>query len=443
MRVSVFGAGYVGLVTGTCLAELGNEVTCYDIDEDKIKMLERGDIPIYEPGLKELLERKRRDMSISFSNDESATVDFGSIIFIAVGTPSADNGDVYLGHVESAARAIGRNLNSDNKIIISKSTVPVGTALIVRSIIQEELDTRCKKIRFEVASNPEFLKEGSAIDDFMRPDRIVVGTDNEWAAGQIKELYDPLVKNGHPIFIVDIPSAEMSKYASNAFLATKISFINEISTICEATGADIENVRKIMAADKRIGNHFLYPGIGYGGSCFPKDVLGLASIARKHGCSSKITNCVDIVNKEQCQRFIKKIKEEMTPLRDKTLAIWGLSFKPNTNDMREAPSVTIVEDLLKQGSKIKAYDPIAEDEARKIFGEKIGYEKERYSCLSRADALIIVTEWPIFKTLDFEKMRAIMKTPTIFDGRNIYSLEQMKKSGFTYISIGRKKISPF
>lgn len=407
-------------------------------------MLLRGEIPIYEPGLKELVERNHKEKRIFFTTDAKEAVDFGSLIFIAVGTPSADNGDVDLRYVEAVARTIGKNLNSDGKIIVNKSTVPVGTAELVRSIIQSELNSRPKNFTFGMASNPEFLKEGTAIDDFMRPDRIAVGTDEVWIAEQMRELYEPLTRNGHPILIVDIASAEMSKYASNAFLAMKISFINEIAGICEAAGADIGWVRKIMSADQRIGSKFLYEGLGYGGSCFPKDVLGLISIARKYGCETKITCSVDITNKEQRQHFITKIMNELKSLKGKNIAIWGLSFKPNTDDMREAPSVTIINKLLKEEAVVRVYDPIAETEARKFFGDKISYEKDMYDCLKEADALMVVTEWLQFrvKVPELEKMKKLMKSPIIFDGRNIYSPEQMRKVGFTYISIGRAKVSP-
>lgn len=440
MKISIFGTGYVGLVTGACLADLGNEVLCCDIDAEKMNKLQNGVIPIYEPGLKEVVERNQREKRIFFTTDAKEAVEFGFLIFIAVGTPSAKNGDVDLKYVETVAKTIGVNLNSDSKIIVDKSTVPVGTAEHVRSLIQGELDQRCKKFTFGIASNPEFLKEGTAIDDFMKPDRIVVGTDSEWVAERVKELYNPLVKSGHPIFIVNLASAEMSKYASNAFLATKISFMNEISAICDWANADVEDVRKIMSSDKRIGNQFLYPGIGYGGSCFPKDVLGFISIANNFGCWSRITRAVDTANKEQRRYFIRKIKYEIKDLKGKTFAIWGLSFKPNTDDMREAPSVTVIKALLKGKAIVKVYDPVAMEEAKKIFGNKVSYEKDKYDCLKDADALVIITEWTQFKAPDFERMKGLMKTPIIFDGRNIYSLDQMEKTGFTYVSIGRKTI---
>ena len=442
MKISVFGTGYVGLVTGTCFAELGNEVLCFDIDKKKISMLKKGEVPIYEPGLSELVVRNCGEGRLAFTNDEKVAVDFGSIIFIAVGTPSNENGDVNLDFVASVAKTIGRNIYCDGKIIVNKSTVPVGTAKFVHSIISKEIRDRDENFIFGVASNPEFLKEGTAIDDFMRPDRIVVGSEDGWVRDLMQELYNPLVKNGHPIFLVDFASAEMSKYASNAFLATKISFMNEVSAICRKTGADVENVRKIMSADRRIGNQFLYPGIGYGGSCFPKDVLGLASTARKNGFVAKITEAVDVTNKEQRLRFFESICEELKDLSGKKIAVWGLSFKPNTDDMREAPSVTIINLLIESGARVVACDPVAGKEAKKIFGDKILFEKDKYACIKNADALVVVTEWPQFKAPDFDKMRAMMKTPVIFDGRNIYSLEQMEKLGFVYVSVGRGRVGP-
>lgn len=442
MKIAIFGTGYVGLVTGTCFAELGNEVACYDIDKDKIARLKNGDIPIYEPGLKELVERNYKEGRIFFTDNEKEAINFGKLIFIAVGTPSNVDGDVDLSYVKAVAKAIGKNLDSPDKIIVNKSTVPVGTASLVRSIIQKELDLHKKDFRFGVASNPEFLKEGKAIEDFMRPDRIVVGTDSEWVAEEISELYNPLVKNGHPFIVTDIASAEMSKYASNGFLATKISFINEMSVICDAVGADVESVRKIMSADKRIGGDFLYPGIGYGGSCFPKDIKGLISIARDNGCRSRIINSVDEANTSQRWYFIWKIRAEIPDLRNKNIAVWGLSFKPNTDDMREAPSVTVINLLLNCGAKVTVYDPVATDEAKKIFGEKITYGKNKYDCVKDADALILITEWMQFRTPDLDKMKKLMKKPLIIDGRNIFTPETMRKAGFTYVSIGRAKVSP-
>ncbi|MEI6296529.1 MAG: UDP-glucose/GDP-mannose dehydrogenase family protein [bacterium] len=444
MKISVFGVGYVGLVTGACFAELGNEVKCFDVDEKKIEMLHRGELPIYEPGLKEIVDRNYREKRILFTTDAREAVLFGDIIFIAVGTPSGEDGDVCLDYVRDVAKKIGEHLETGGKIVVNKSTVPPGTAELVRSIIQEEVDCCSnERIVFGVASNPEFLKEGAAIDDFMRPDRIVIGTDAEWVAQKMKELYNPLLKNDHSLFVFDIVSAEMTKYASNAFLATKISFMNEMSALCEVVGADVEEVRRGMSSDKRIGNQFLYPGVGYGGSCFPKDVTGLASIAKKNGFEAKITTAVDIVNQEQRKRFINKIKAEFPLLLDGIkFAVWGLSFKPNTDDMREAPSVTIIEELLDCGAIVSVFDPEAQNEARKFFGNRVLYEKDKYDCLKSADALIVVTEWPQFKVPNFEKMANLMLRKLIFDGRNIYSPEQMKRLGFAYVSIGRKKVCP-
>ena len=442
MKISVFGAGYVGLVTSTCFAELGNEVVCCDVDEKKIKRLQAGDVPIYEPGLDVLIGRNMSDRRLSFTVDKKAAVEFGSFIFIAVGTPDK-NGEVDLRYVDSVAKDIGSHLNCDGKIIVDKSTVPVDTALRVMGIINVELQKRQKSFKFGVASNPEFLREGSAIEDFMRPDRIVVGSNMEWVHYEMAELYTPVTKNGHPIVLTNFASAEVSKYASNTFLANRISQMNEISAICEATGADIEDVRRIVASDRRIGDKFLYPGVGYGGSCFPKDVVGLIATAKKYGCSAHIATAVHRTNQEQRTRFVDKIinnliSEFASPLlTERKVSIWGLSFKPLTDDMREAPSVDIIKRLIAEGVHVNVYDPVAMDEARKVFGSQVIYSTDMYKCLEKSNALITVTEWSQFKTPDFEKIKKMLSKPLIFDGRNIYSLEQIKKFGFTYFSVGR------
>jgi UDPglucose 6-dehydrogenase len=442
MKLSIFGAGYVGLVTAACFAELGNDVVCCDIDAKRIDLLHNGVIPIYEPGLEDLVRRNVADGRLSFTDDSKAAIAFGSIVFIAVGTPSTENGGVDMKFVESVARTIGDTLDSDKKIVVNKSTSPVGTGKRVYGIIAEQLKSRGKSVTFSVASNPEFLREGTAIDDFMRPDRIVIGASDDYASEELKKLYSPLVKNGHPIFVTDLASAELSKYASNAFLATKISFINEIATICDHAGANVEEVRKIMCADKRIGHHFLYPGVGYGGSCFPKDVLGLVSIAKNYGHEAVFVSAVHNVNKKQHERFFEKIKTGLSPLAGKTIAIWGLSFKPHTDDMREAPSAAIVKNLIEAGATVRVYDPVATKEAKKIFGDGVLYATDMYHCADGADALAVITEWPQFKEPDFERLRGLLKNPVLFDGRNIYSPERMRELKFTYVSVGRAKVSP-
>ncbi len=444
MKISVIGTGYVGLVTGTCLAESGNDVVCMDIDARKIEALNSGQVPIYEPGLEELIKRNTAHGRILFTTDMASAVKTSDLIFIAVGTPPGEDGSADLKHVLGAAREIGAHMNG-HKIIINKSTVPVGTGDKVKSAVASRT-----KHKFDVVSNPEFLKEGAAIEDFMKPDRVVVGADSPKAAEAMQELYAPFVRTGKPVLIMDIRSAEMTKYASNALLATKISFINEMANICGSLGADIDHVRKGMGYDKRIGFEFLFPGVGYGGSCFPKDVKALVQIAKEQGIDAKVLKSVEAVNERQKTVLFEAIINHFRatgskrgaggrkPLAGRTIAVWGLSFKPRTDDMREAPSVVIINHLVRAGAKIKAHDPVAMNEAYKIFKNKIELLDDGYEALRGADALALVTEWNEFRTPDFQRMKKLMKTPVIFDGRNIYSQEELREIGFTYYGIGRR-----
>ncbi len=443
MRISVIGTGYVGLVTGTCLAESGNDVICMDIDERKIEMLNSGKVPIYEPGLEELIKRNVAHDRLTFTTDMSKAVKKSEIIFIAVGTPPGEDGAADLKHVLDATRQIGRHMNG-YKIIINKSTVPVGTAEKVKAAVAAKTTHS-----FDVVSNPEFLKEGSAIEDFMKPDRVVIGADSARAMEIMQDLYAPFIRKGDRTLVMDIRSAEMTKYASNAMLATKISFINEMAIICASLGADIDNVRKGMGYDKRIGFEFMFPGVGYGGSCFPKDVKALVQTARDHGVEAKVLKAVEAVNEQQksllssmiIKHFAamgtKKGVRTAKPLAGKTVAVWGLAFKPRTDDMREAPSVVIINNLLRAGATIKVHDPVAMNEARKIFKKRIQFSEDDYEILRGADALAVVTEWSEFRTPDFKKIKKLLKKPLIFDGRNIYNKAELRKLGFTYYSIGR------
>lgn len=441
MKISVIGTGYVGLVTGTCLAESGNDVICMDIDGRKIEMLRSGIVPIYEPGLEELIRRNTAHGRLSFTTDMSHAVKNSVLIFIAVGTPPGEDGSADLKYVLDAARQIGEHMNG-YKIVINKSTVPVGTGDKVKEVIK-----RRTRHRFDVVSNPEFLKEGAAIEDFMKPDRIIIGTDSRKAADVMQELYAPFVRTGRPILIMDIKSAEMTKYAANAMLATKISFINEMANICASLGADIDNVRKGIGYDRRIGFDFLFPGVGYGGSCFPKDVKALAQTAKEHGIDAKILKSVDDVNERQksilsdmiIAHFRKNARvRTKKPLASRTIAVWGLSFKPRTDDMREAPSIVIIRNLLKAGASIKAHDPVAMSEARKIFRSSITLVENEYDALLGADGLALITEWNEFRTPDFNRIKRLMKSPVIFDGRNIYNSSELKAMGFAYYGIGRR-----
>ena len=455
MNICVIGAGYVGLVAGTCFADSGNDVVCVDIDAGKIEKLNRGKIPIYEPGLEELVKRNVKEGRLKFTTDISSAVKESLICFIAVGTSSGEDGSADIKYVLEASREIGKTMDG-YRVIVDKSTVPVGTAEKVRAAIQDEIGKRGKEYKFDVVSNPEFLKEGAAIDDFMKPDRIVIGTESEKAKEAMRELYEPFVRTGKPILFMDIRSAEVTKYAANAMLATKISFINEMANLCRLAGADIDNVRKGIGTDSRIGFEFLFPGVGYGGSCFPKDVQAIIRTAGEYGYDMKILKSVEEVNNRQKGIIVEKILEHYTrhqtpdtrhqttdtklnskPLAGKTIGVWGLSFKPRTDDMREAPSITIINKLLEAGAKIKAHDPEAMDEARKVFGNRIEYIQDNYEVVKGADALVVITEWNEFRRPNFEKMKGHMKTPVIFDGRNIYDPKEMRNMGFTYYGIGR------
>ena len=439
MKIAVIGTGYVGLVTGTCFADMGNDVCCIDIDEEKISGLKKGIIPIYEPGLEELVKRNYSEGRLTFTTDLKEGIDDVLFIFIAVGTPPGEDGSADLQHVLSVARDIGKNMKK-YKIVINKSTVPVGTGDKVRKAVKDELSKRGSlDLEFDVVSNPEFLKEGDAVDDFIRPDRVIVGCDNVRTAELMRELYSTFVRKEDRVIVMDILSAEMTKYAANAMLATRISFMNELAALCETSGADIENVRRGIGSDTRIGHAFLYAGLGYGGSCFPKDVKASMHTLKENNLNATILQAVEDVNKFQRKSFVKKVLSKMDDdVKGKTFAIWGLSFKPQTDDMREAPSIDIINELRKNGAKFKAYDPIAIENAKAIIGnDNIEYFERNYDALDGADALLIITEWHHFRKPDFEKMKSLMKNPIIFDGRNQYSPEKMKDRGFQYYCIGR------
>ena len=433
MKIAVVGTGYVGLVLGACLAENGNNVACVDKDEAKVRMLEDGRMPIYEPGLEELVRRNDREERLTFTTDLASAVRASQIVFIAVGTPQGEDGSADLRHVIDVARDIGRAINKYT-VIVDKSTVPVGTATKVRQAVARET-----KQAFSVVSNPEFLKQGAAVEDSMKPDRVVVGIEpgDERAAAVMRELWAPFTRTGAPIMMMDTASAELCKYAANAILATRISFMNEIANVCELVGADVDRVRKAIGADRRIGTSFLFPGVGYGGSCFPKDVKALLKSAADKGYDFKILRAVEAVNEGQKQRLVDKMEAHFKSLKGRTIALWGLAFKPRTDDMREAPAIPIIERLLALGASVRAYDPEAVVTARRIFDSRIGLCEKSYDALSGADALAIVTEWNEFREPDFGKMRSLMRSPVIFDGRNIYSPEHMRELGFTYFSIGR------
>ncbi|MDZ4668424.1 MAG: UDP-glucose/GDP-mannose dehydrogenase family protein [bacterium] len=436
MKIVVIGTGYVGLVTGTCFAEVGIDVVCIDIDTKKIDNLKKGIMPIYEPGLEEMVIRNFEKGRLNFSTNLGENLNDADVAFIAVGTPPGEDGSADLKYVLGVAKEIGTYAN-DYIVVVTKSTVPVGTAEKVKSALKGELDRRNVDIAFDVASNPEFLKEGAAIDDFLKPDRIVVGVETKKAEDVMRRLYKPFLLNGHPIIFMDVPSAEMTKYAANAMLATKISFMNDIANLCEIMGADVNLVRKGIGSDPRIGHRFIYPGIGYGGSCFPKDVKALIRTANENGHSMRILQAVEDVNEDQKSvLFNKVIAHFKGDLKGKSFAMWGLSFKPKTDDMREAPSLVIIEKLLHAGAQVKAYDPVAMLEAKKDLGEQIEYCKDPNDALIDADALLIVTEWPEFRTPNFKVMGKLMKNKVVFDGRNIYDLEEMVEHGFEYYCIG-------
>lgn len=442
MKITVFGAGYVGLVAGACFAESGNNVICVDIDETKIEGLKKGDIPIYEPGLKEMILRNSAEGRITFTTDLESAVKTSLILFIAVGTPPGEDGSADLQYVLGVARSIGRFMQGF-KIVVDKSTVPVGTADKVRTTIKEELAVRGVDFEYDVVSNPEFLKEGAAIDDFMKPDRVVIGTDNVRTAEIMKELYEPFMRKNNRMIVMDIRSAEMTKYAANAMLATRISFMNQIANLCEMMGADVAAVRDGIGSDSRIGYDFLFPGPGYGGSCFPKDVKALIKTAEECDYDFRLLKAVEDVNELQkevlADKLIKSlgIPDEERPLIGRIVACWGLSFKPCTDDMREAPSITIIERLLESGATIRVHDPEALNEAKKVFGNRIEYSTNQYNILVNADALAIITDWSEYRTPDFERMIECLKHPIIVDGRNLYKPDRMSAAGFHYIPLGR------
>ncbi len=442
MKICVIGSGYVGLVAGTCFAESGNDVVCVDVDEAKIEGLKKGVIPIYEPGLKELVLRNSEEGRLTFTTDLAAAVKVSLINFIAVGTPQGEDGSADLKYVLDVARSIGQHMESF-KIVVDKSTVPVGTADKVRAAVKEELDRRGVSLEFDVVSNPEFLKEGAAIDDFMKPDRVVIGTDNVRTAEIMKELYSPFMRKTNRLIIMDIRSAEMTKYAANAMLATKITFMNQIANLCERMGADVAAVREGIGSDSRIGYDFLFPGVGYGGSCFPKDVKALVKTAEECNYDFILLKAVEEANELQKRVLTDKIfryfarENAAQSLAGKTIAVWGLSFKPRTDDMREAPSVVIIDRLLELGARVAAHDPEAIREAQKIFGDRISYSHNQYEILKGADALAIVTEWSEYRNPDFEKIKSLLNRPLIFDGRNLYTPHRMRDEGVEYFPIGR------
>ena len=439
MKVTIFGSGYVGLVTGACLADVGNDVLCVDVDTDKIALLNRGEVPIYEPGLAEMIRENREAGRIAFTTDIDAAVEHGLFQFIAVGTPPDEDGSADMKYVKAVAKSIGERL-SEYRIIVDKSTVPVGTADQVRDVVRQELEKRKADIDFDVVSNPEFLKEGDAIGDFMKPDRIIVGTENPRTGELLKALYAPFNRNHDRMILMDVRSAELTKYAANAMLATKISFMNELANIAERVGADIEMVRQGIGSDSRIGYSFIYPGAGYGGSCFPKDVQALERTASGHQYPAEILSAVERVNLEQKKLLYRKIEAHFDgQLKGKRIALWGLSFKPNTDDMREAPSRTLMELLWQSGAAVQAFDPQAMEEARRIYGLRDDLQlcESQYDALSGADALVVVTEWKNFRSPDLERIRECLAAPVLFDGRNIYDPEMMKQEGFAYYGIGR------
>ena len=441
MKVTIFGSGYVGLVTGACLAEAGNDILCVDIDPRKIALLQQGEVPIYEPGLGELISSNAAAGRLAFTTDIAAGVAHGLFQFIAVGTPPDEDGSADLQYVLTVARSIGEHLD-DYRIVVDKSTVPVGTAQLVQGEIQQVLDRRGAAVEFDVVSNPEFLKEGNAIADFMKPDRVVVGTENPRTAELLRVLYAPFNRNHDRMVVMDVRSAELTKYAANAMLATKISFMNELANIAERVGADIEMVRQGIGSDSRIGYSFIYPGAGYGGSCFPKDVQALGRAAEQTGYHASLLRAVEAVNLEQKQLLFKKIEAHFRgDLQGKVLALWGLAFKPGTDDMREAPSRVLMEQLWAAGARVQAYDPQAMEETRRIYGERADLilcpDPER--ALVGADALVVITEWQAFRSPDFEEIRKVLHRPVIFDGRNIYQPDWLEQQGFVYYGIGRGK----
>jgi UDPglucose 6-dehydrogenase len=436
MKVAIVGSGYVGLVTGTCFSEVGIEVTCVDNDQKKIENLKKGIIPIFEPGLEEMVHRNMNKGRLHFTTSLEDALEECEVVFSAVGTPPDEDGSADLQYVLGVARDCGRYMKR-YLLIVTKSTVPVGTALKVKQAVQEELDKRGVSIEFDVASNPEFLKEGAAIDDFLKPDRIVIGLESPRAEELMRSLYKPFTLNGHPIIFMDITSAEMTKYAANSMLATKISFMNDIANLCEIVGADINLVRKGIGSDTRIGPKFIYPGIGYGGSCFPKDVKALIHTSEEYHYPLRVLKAVEAVNEDQKSVLHRKVLNHFNgEIKGKTIALWGLSFKPLTDDMREAPSLVLIRKFIQDGASVKVYDPVAMHEAKRILGDKVQYATDQYDAVKDADCLVLATEWPDFRFPDFAVIKSLLKSPIIFDGRNIYDLSEMKKKGFTYYCIG-------
>ncbi|NCF58025.1 MAG: nucleotide sugar dehydrogenase [Bacteroidetes bacterium] len=436
MKITVVGTGYVGLVSGACLADVGMDVTCVDIDQQKIANLKKGILPIYEPGLDHIVSRNVAAGRLHFTSTLSDAIVGSETVFIAVGTPPGEDGSADLQYVLKVAQSIGEHMQ-DYLVVVTKSTVPVGTASKVQSTLQSTLTNRGLTTDFDVASNPEFLKEGAAIDDFMRPDRIVCGVDNERAEGVLSRLYKPFTLNGHPVLFMDIPSAEMTKYAANAMLATKISFMNDIALLCEVMGADVNQVRKGIGSDPRIGHKFIYPGIGYGGSCFPKDVKALVRAGEENGHALRILQAVEDVNDDQKQVMVKKVMAQFgQDLTGKHFAMWGLSFKPETDDMREAPSVVIANALLEAGATVAAYDPVATEEAKHQLGDRITYANDAYAALEGADALLLVTEWREFRMPNWDRVKEALQTPVVIDGRNIFDAKVLRDQGFVYQGIG-------
>ena len=436
MNIAIVGTGYVGLVSGACFAEMGIDVTCVDINPEKIKCLLNGEIPIYEPGLDDLVKRNVEAGRLHFTTDLTTCLDNVEVVFSAVGTPPDEDGSADLQYVLEVARTFGRNIKKYT-ILVTKSTVPVGTAKKVKAVIEEELTKRDEQIDFEVASNPEFLKEGAAIKDFMSPDRVVVGVESDRAKKVMERLYRPFQMNNYRLYFMDIPSAEMTKSAANAMLATRISFMNDIANLCDLVGANVDMVRKGIGADTRIGSKFLYPGCGYGGSCFPKDVKALARTAREYGYTMGVIEAVEAVNERQKEIVVKKLQDKLGTLRGKTIALWGLAFKPETDDMREAPALVVIEKLLEAGASVKVYDPVAMDECRRRIGDRVVYCKDMYDVVIDADALAVLTEWKEFRIPSWSVIKRVMKQPVLVDGRNIYSKDEVIAEGFEYAAIGK------
>ena len=436
MKIAIAGTGYVGLVSGACFAEMGVDVTCVDIDRDKIERLRRGEIPIYEPGLEVLVARNTAAGRLHFTCDLAECLDDVEVVFLAVGTPPDSDGSADLSHVMAAARTFGQNIGKYT-LLVTKSTVPVGTSQRIKEVIAEELARRGADVDFEVASNPEFLKEGAAVKDFMSPDRVVVGVESERAKKVMTKLYRPFLTNNFRVYFMDIPSAEMTKYAANAMLATRISFMNDIANLCDLVGADVDMVRKGIGTDARIGNKFLYAGCGYGGSCFPKDIRALARTAREHGYTMRIVEAVEQVNERQKSVVFDKLQQLLGPVRGKTVALWGLAFKPETDDMREAASLTIIDLLLRHGAQVRVYDPVAMDECRRRLGGQVVYCRDMYDAAAGADAVALLTEWKQFRMPSWTALHGVMRGDAIVDGRNIYDKDEVLSEGFRYRAIGK------